>query len=114
MSNTSTTHDVQRYDATVDPTITLPFTRERLAIAGTKLEVYLPDERTPHSQVTLWDAKLGAVDGYVDNLDGNVCTTLKFKVNGQTVDISLWGVTLDSLAVAVDAAQREAAGEPAA
>lgn len=107
----TTVYSTETFDRSVDPTITLPFTRDKLEAGGVKLEVFTPVNRQQHLHLTAWDAKLDAVDPYVDST-GKACTTLRLVVDGRTVDLALWGVTLDALAVAVEAAQREAAEGP--
>ncbi len=101
----TTVYSTETFDRSVDPTITLPFTRDKLEAGGVKLEVFTPVNRQQHLHLTAWDAKLDAVDPYVSGT-GEVCTTLRLVVDGRTVDLALWGVTLDALAVAVEAAQR--------
>jgi hypothetical protein len=88
----------------------LSFTRDKVEMGTTfKAEVYTPDSgRQQHVQVTTWghtSATKVAVDPFVGS-DGAVCTTVRLTVDGRTVDLSMWGVTLDALAVAVEAAQR--------
>lgn len=112
MSNDTTvpTLPIEHVTDRFEDSTTVPFTRDKIEMGSTfKAEVYTPDERQQHVQVTTWgdsSTTKVAVDQWVAGT-GETCTTLHLTVGGRTVDLSLWGVTLDALAVAVEAAQRD-------
>jgi hypothetical protein len=106
MSN-DTTFTSEVFDRTVDPSINKSFTRDKLEADGVKLEVFTPTEDRPqHLHFTAWNTEVRDVNVFLAST-GEVCTTLRLTVGERNVEVSLWGVTLDTLASAIEAAQRD-------
>ena len=91
---------------------TLRFKRDALEIGNTKFQVYSPDdERGQHSDLGTWGTVIENISEYRASDSDHTCVTLHLDTNrGGTVQVALWGITLDTLASAVEAAQRAAAG----
>ncbi len=84
----------------------MPFTRDKLELGPIKMEVYTPEARPQHVSMVTWGkTTIDRIDPFLAST-GEVCTTLHLDVDGRSIDLALWGVTLDALASAVEAAQR--------
>jgi hypothetical protein len=82
------------------------FQLDEMSLGATKFDIFTPEDgRAQHLSFDTHGAVLDDVTAYGAR-DGNVCTTLNLTVRGRTLSVSLWGVTLDALATAVEAAQR--------
>lgn len=82
------------------------FQRDQMSLGATKLDIFTPEgDRAQHLSFVTHEAAVDDVSTFVAS-DGTVCTTLNLTAQGRTLSVSLWGVTLDALATAVEAAQR--------
>lgn len=85
------------------------FACETLTFGHSQFQVFSPnDERPKHASLRVWgnEVTLAKVDAFTAST-GEQCLTLRLRVDGGTVDLNVWGVTLDTLATAVEAAQRD-------
>ena len=91
---------------------TLRFKRDALEIGNTKFQVYSPDdEREQHSDLCTWGTVIENISEYRASDGDHTCVTLHLDTNrGRHRPGGPVGITLDTLASAVEAAQRAAAG----
>ena len=90
---------------------TLRFKRDKLEVGTTHFQVFSPDDGRPqHSDMATWGTKIESITEYRASDDGQTCVTLNLETHrGGTVQVALWGVTLDTLASAVEAGHRSTA-----
>lgn len=85
----------------------LDFKRDKMSLGHTDFDVYTPaDGRDQHMHFGTWKASLVGVTNIVTS-GGETCTTINLVVDGRSIEIALWGVSIDTLAVAVEAAQHD-------
>jgi hypothetical protein len=89
-----------------------PFSVDTLAVGSTEARVFTPDNGRQHASYSTFGAEIREITTFTSS-EGLASVTLELDINRdrgvRSVSVTLWGVTLDTLASAVEAAQREAA-----
>lgn len=91
-----------------------PFTCDSLAVGSIEARVFTPENGRQHVSMRTHGTVIHKITPFTAS-DGSTCVTLDLEIDkpmgARSVEITLWGITLDTLASAVEAAQRAAAGE---